>query len=1002
MVLSIFEDSRERIWLGTINGLSVLSGTRLKYQLTNFNLSQYQLKNTLIRDFYEDKEGRIWVASHAGLFRFEGERVDNFKETLFDRRNGLSDNTIYSILPDQYNRLWLSSNKGLSVFDSTTLEVINFDQIEQLGQLEFNGRSRARDGNNLIFGGVNGLTQLTPVTSQLRDISKPTWITSVKYGRDFNSIYAFPDKLLLFKPEHNAFQISFSSSYLYNPWDTQYRYRLNQSKEWTNLQGHNELVFVGLKPGRYELEVQSKSLGADWKFAKRPLLFKIEEIFWLSTTAKLLYITLVVTFIFTIFLQEYRRRKLQYKALSKVKESEGRMKAALQASGQGLWDWSTGTNAVVRINIEKLFNIDQDDSYDDLHSLDKLIYEADLNKIELQRKSLFLGENVAEVQYRVKDPDGQWRWINDKGSVVERDREGNASRITGTYTDITALKRAEMDLKIFDEIIHSMTEAVVVMNTDREAIFVNPAFARITGYDANEVLGKDFQGMRSSKHSYQFYDSIWDEFVANTKWYGEIWLRCKNRKDILCALEAFQIYDVLEEVHQSVLIFNNITERRKAEEELSYLARYDTLTGLPNRSLFMDRLEHALALAKRHNHNIAVMFMDLDGFKNVNDSFGHQVGDFLLQHAAQAISEILREEDTLARLSGDEFILLIEEYDEPEQLSIICKKILNVFNQPIHLSNQEIVVTASIGVSQYPKDADDDTTLMKYADTAMYYAKENGKNQFAYYETKMHEQVIQRLYMEGHLRRALENDEFYIVLQPIIDVTRNHVAAMEALLRWDNPELGQVFPSDFIPLAEETGLIIDIGRVALFKVCQMIKKLNAAIEHEIVIAVNVSVRQLMDEDFIEHVESAIRSEGIPARQLKIEITESMLMANATKTENIVRRLKKMGVIVSVDDFGTGYSSLSYLKRFSVDELKIDKEFIADISEASRDEKIVNAILALAESLDMQVVAEGVETRQQYDYLKKRNCQFIQGYFISKPLAEIHVESFIKEYGGSIT
>jgi diguanylate cyclase (GGDEF)-like protein len=516
----------------------------------------------------------------------------------------------------------------------------------------------------------------------------------------------------------------------------------------------------------------------------------------------------------------------------------------------------------------------------------------------------------------------------------------------------------------------------------------------MTGYRFEQIIHNKLIYLRSNRHAESFYDKFWEEFDRDGIWFGELWVRCESGKEILCSLEAFHISDDELEEYLRVLIFNNITEKRRAEEELSFLARYDALTGLPNRNLFNDRLEHAIALAKRHNHQVAVMFIDLDGFKKVNDSFGHHAGDVLLKQTADIIRSCLRDEDTLARLSGDEFIVIIEDYQSDAQLKVVLNKIMAKLQQPMDIVQNKVVISCSIGVSQFPLDGSSAEELMKFADTAMYHAKEQGKNQYYFYQKEMHQKLIHRLNIENYLRDAVAKDELYLVFQPIVDVVSHKIVSAEALIRWNNPSLGEVYPMDFIPLAEESGYILEVGRYVLKKACYYIAKWQEDYGNKVKIAVNVSVRQLMDSDFVNDLANIIKESGVNADSLKVEVTESMLMANAGKANQILRDLKNLGVTVSIDDFGTGYSSLSYLKRFAIDELKIDKEFISDITEEGEEETIVNAIIALAKSLSLKVVAEGVETKIQLDYLASHHCDYAQGYLFSKPCKPEELELFL--------
>lgn len=976
MLIKVLVDEHQRLWIGTLKSLWL---TQLQVNDKQLILSDFNklMDNTIIRDIIPVNDDEFFIGTHSGLAQLKVKNLNLDDIRFYTKKDGLSDNTIYSVslLANRY--FWLSTNRGLSVLDRNENTIINYDNVNSLGQLEFNGASKFQSKDALYFGGVRGITWLSEMGSS-DSIRKPVWITRLGFGENFSKTIYFPEGKQYFHNDENVINLSFSSSHLSPNVNTVFRYKLNE-QPWVHISGSDDVVLAGLEPDSYSFELQAKVDGGDWQAAKNQLELIIIPSVYQTLWAKLIYALIVIVFLSIIVYQEVRRRRLRKLTFERVKSSEDRLKMALTASEQGLWDWIKAQDKVFRFNVKHLFNDTTDSSRFDF--IDNIVHEKDKVSVQQERKRFLKDKDEFDVQYRVMSDSGRWRWIHDKGKVIEYDKSGEIIRATGTYTDITHLKRAQLESVLSNEIIRSMTEAVVVLDKDREVTFVNPAFCRITGYSLEDVKQSNLDSLRSDKHSSEFYRKLWRDIESKGTWFGEFWMCNRKRKNILCSLEAFHIDDDELEEHLSVLIFSNITEKRMAEEKLSYLARYDSLTGLPNRNLFSDRLQHAIALARRHDHKIAVMFIDLDGFKKVNDSFGHQVGDHLLKKAAEIISACIRSEDTLARLSGDEFLLIIEEYESEQQLSVVADKILELLEQPIDLGQTQVVISCSIGISQFPKDSDEPESLMKYSDTAMYYAKNQGKGAYYFYQDEMHSNLIHRLNIEQYLRDAVKNDEFVVLFQPIVDVQTQSIVSAEALIRWHNASLGEVYPSDFIPLAEETGYIIEIGRFVIETVC---KELNGFNNANITIAVNVSVRQLMHEGFVSSIRECLERYKIVPSQLKIEITESLLMTNASQTSEVIKQLKEIGLTISVDDFGTGYSSLSYLKRFYIDELKIDKEFISDIVDTSTEEKVVNAIMALAKSLGMKVVAEGVETETQLNYLRSHDCDYAQGYYFSRP------------------
>ncbi len=457
----------------------------------------------------------------------------------------------------------------------------------------------------------------------------------------------------------------------------------------------------------------------------------------------------------------------------------------------------------------------------------------------------------------------------------------------------------------------------------------------------------------------------------------------------------------------------DITERKLAEDKIRHLAYYDPLTKLPNRQLFREQAELTLKRASRSHHQAALLYLDLDRFKHVNDTLGHSAGDRFLQELSRRIMSSLRDTDLitppqldddadrdpcLARVGGDEFILVAGDLQHPQDAAIVAQRILDNIEQPLSLDGQEFFPSGSIGIAIYPDDGDDLDTLMKNADTAMYHVKARGKNNFAFYQSEMNAKALHKLQLESRLRRAIDNDELVLHFQPQVDARSGELLAVEALVRWENPEEGLVSPAEFIPLAEETGLIVPIGLWVLRSACRQLRSWIDAGYRAIPVAVNISSRQFREEDFVESVSALLTAEGVPPKLIDIELTESLIMSDAEESIVKLKQLKKMGMKISVDDFGTGYSSLAYLKRLPIDVLKIDRQFVSDVANDDNDAAIVRAIISLANSLKLETVAEGVETREQLAFLSQQGCTLIQGYFISKPLPATELLEFFEFTG----
>ncbi len=554
--------------------------------------------------------------------------------------------------------------------------------------------------------------------------------------------------------------------------------------------------------------------------------------------------------------------------------------------------------------------------------------------------------------------------------------------------DIAARELAEAALKLRQRAIEASANAIMIIKTRAHGYaidYVNPAFERITGYGAQDVLGHavGFLCNRDIRQTGLRELAV----AAAEEREGHAILR-NYRKDGSMFWSDVYLAPVRDEqgrVSHFVIAQYDITERKLHEAELEFRTNRDPLTGLANRNLLRDRLAQSLAFALRHDHPVWVVFVDLDRFKFVNDTLGHLAGDELLKKVAERLQGAVRETDTVARLGGDEFVLLLPERSDAALTTIVVQRVMDAIAMPVTIEGHEFFLTCSVGVSAFPGDGDDVETLIKHADIAMYRAKETGRNNFQFYTATMNQQALERLHLEGDLRTALERDEFVLHYQPQVDLRSGLIVGMEALLRWQHPELGMVPPLRFIGLAEETGLIVPIGAWVLRTACEQVKAWQIQGLGFLRVSVNLSARQFNQRDLTQSIADILQDTGLDPHYLEIELTESMVMTDVDHTVEILRNLKALGVQMSIDDFGTGYSSLSYLKRFPIDVLKIDQSFVRDITLDPDDAAIVTTIISLAHNLRLNVIAEGVETEAQLHYLQRHGCDEIQGYYFSRPV-----------------
>ncbi len=551
--------------------------------------------------------------------------------------------------------------------------------------------------------------------------------------------------------------------------------------------------------------------------------------------------------------------------------------------------------------------------------------------------------------------------------------------------DISERLKAQSQLLLAQKVFESAAEGIVVTSAEHKIIDVNPAYEKMMGYSREELIAQDPNVIRSDRHDEIFYAAMWDKIRSTGVWSGEIWDRRKSGEVFPTWLNISVIRDVAGEVAQYVGIFSDISKQKTTEEKLQELAYFDPLTSLPNRTLFHDRLEREIVVSRRNASPFVLMFLDLDRFKDVNDSLGHVVGDELLVQVAERLQVCVRESDSVARLGGDEFTVMLSEISDATFAAQVADDIIAAIKEPFQIKGYDVYVGASIGMAVYPADGEDTESLIKSADTAMYQAKESGRGNYKYFTQAMNQLNIQRVEMEGLIRQGLAQDEFTVYYQPKIDILRNVVVGVEALVRW-NHEGRVISPFEFIPLAEDTGLIIPIGRCVLEKVCQQISGWQMAGLSVGSVAVNLSCKQFQQGKLlVDEVDALLNEFEIPSSSLEFEITESMIMDNVDEAISIMQKLGDRGIKISIDDFGTGYSSLSYLKKFPIDILKVDRSFISDVESSPDDASIVASIISMAQNLNLHVVAEGVETDAQLEFLRNHGCDMVQGYLYSRPL-----------------
>ena len=579
--------------------------------------------------------------------------------------------------------------------------------------------------------------------------------------------------------------------------------------------------------------------------------------------------------------------------------------------------------------------------------------------------------------------------------MVDERTAALASTNRALEEEIVEHREAQGSLRRAATAFENTSEGVIIADSSERIVAVNRAFTEVTGYESGEVIGKTPRILQSGRHDRAFYAAMWRSIRETGRWQGELWNRRKDGAIYPELLNVSVVRDEAGGVTHYVGVFSDISAMKESEARFDHLAHYDALTDLPNRLLFRARVEHAVAQAHRRTRQLAVLIIGVDGFKHLNESLGHPAGDELLRRLASRLHGLTRESDTVARLGGDEYAILLEGVTDSESAGLVGRNMLEAIASPFEIEGREVFLTCSAGISLFPDDGADFTVLLRNAEVALHRAKSAGSNTYQFYTAEMTRRAYERFVIESDLRRAVQRREFVLHFQPQFSLGSGELTGVEALARWQHPERGLVAPDSFIPIAEETGLIESLGAWAVREACYQAVAWQAEGLPPIRVAVNLSARQIASSHLVEVVASALRESGLAADMLELEITEGFLMQHPEAARETLRELKNLGVTLAIDDFGTGYSSLSYLKLYPVDKLKIDKSFVRDIPFRPDDEAIARAIITLGHGLSLKIVAEGVETEAQAEFLRAHSCDEVQGYFYCRPMPAAELAEFLR-------
>ncbi|MBY6187771.1 EAL domain-containing protein [Marinobacter hydrocarbonoclasticus] len=924
-------------------------------------------------------DGSLWFGSYGrGVWLYEP-RWKAFRH-LSEQWNLDCDNAYFGASIEQ--QMMIGCSNQLLVVDPHAHSLFGLSIYDGLALNDFNEGALFYDpALGLMLGGVKGMItvdpkELVPVSRHDRAIIESL---EVHYLDGHRQLWLQPEgRPISIEPDYQLLALEFASNRQLDHTPKDFRYRLNYNGatgELVDFPHQGQLTFSGLKPGRYELELFGISQGV-WSPVPSRVTFIVNQHWWQSEPVKALAGSGVVILLMLGLLQRQRQVQRIRQFNTELSQSQQRLHLALSAGRSDTWEWDKASNRFRLDNHQQCLGEDGSPRLLEMNQL--TIHPDDRLRVWRAWREHYLGlSEHYDVEYRQADHLGRWRWIWAAGKAVDRDeRNGQARRVVGIYTDMTAHRRLEEEHGLYAQAIENTAEGVVILDNQLRVQGCNPAAEMILATPRARLMGDQFHRYWYQEQGPQLNTLLGEQ----SSWQGEVLLQGSSGETVPVWLNISPMGD---NARHLVALFSDITERKRAETELRRMADYDLLTGLPNRSQFNARLNSMIESRVHSGQPMALMFLDLDRFKHINDTYGHSTGDGLLVQAAQRLKGLMGDDQLLCRFGGDEFIVLISDCRSRTELERLAQRILSAIAEPFEVDGQLFYVSTSVGIACYPQDATQPETLIRHADLAMYHAKEEGRGRFCFFTRQRDAQATYQLELENALRQALEADRLELHYQPQVDLERGRVIGVEALLRWFDEDNGPVPPDTFISLAESSGIIVKLDRWALRQACQSFVRwgLGAGIR----LSVNVSASHFHQPDYVDFVSRVLTETGLPASQLCLEITEGVLMKRVSLAQSHLHALRTLGVAVAVDDFGTGYSSLAYLSQFAVDSLKIDRSFVHDLPGNQSNGAITRSILDMGRNLGLQVVAEGVETPAQEAFLRQQGCARMQGFRYARPM-----------------
>ncbi|QIR13343.1 EAL domain-containing protein [Shewanella aestuarii] len=1026
-----------RIWFVTNQGIYFWEPGAADITQLIFSQTETSLNNIEYRVILRDKGGRLWTGGveSFGYFDVDGRYIT--RDSLFKNIDVIPRFFNFTEVGDgilwlgtsqhglfEYNFLTgelLDLDKKLNIDCSSTLFFQVMDESYLIGCsssiIEINKQTNERrsythkDGfishelneaaifyqtdKGLYIGTPDGAMLIDPYKLSNRINNDQAFLESVSvYYDDKTDLFLLPENLKVIQPGASlvSFQISDLDYLDDSPMGLQYRL-LRQGEEpsgFVLLEGQSQINISGLRAGEYTLELLYKNRSV-WSDKPLQFSFTVAEFWWQSQLFRSMIIFMFLLVAFSVSFYHHRQVKRFKRVNEALIKSDDRLSQALKGSDSDLWEWRDNTQKLTLDNRSGL-----------LGSQTKIVYRFDdfpIHPEDVARVTkAWLGflkseTNMIDVEHRYLHDSGSWRWFRVRGRATAINPMTNRIiSVAGIYTDITSKRELESEVHLFAEAFKNTSEGMLILDAEQNIKVSNQAANKILGLSDQAVNGKAFTDIVISSQVPLNIDKL---FTKATFWSGERALLRADEMPCPVWLNISKMQDISENILHYVVVFSDITDRKQNEIKLQRLANTDALTGVANRSQFLTTLNKIIKEASDTNEKLALLFLDLDRFKSVNDSYGHSMGDALLVEASNRLQSCLSSEHILCRFGGDEFVILLRKIESLDAINHIANKLLQQIQKPFRLYGREFFISTSIGICCWPDDCRDPETLIKNADLAMYHAKDEGRGNFQYYSAERNTEALYHLRLESDLRKAIERNEFELYYQPQIDILHNdRFIGMEALIRWQHPIDGFIRPDVFIQVAESCGLIIDIDSWVLKQACLDGMRWHQHYDANFKLSVNVSAVHFGQNDFIRHVKNILDETGFPAAKLCLEITEGVLMKELHVATQHLSNLKALGVQVAIDDFGTGYSSLAYLRSFEVNTLKIDRSFLIDIAENQADQAIVSSIIELARNLKLQVVAEGIETHQQLEQVFSRGCYIIQGYYFAKPMPRHELDKFM--------